>query len=113
MYFKHYNQLQATLLPYSFDNFISEKHPVRVVDQVVESINIQPLLKTYCKEENPTYHPKMLLKVMLYAYMTGIYYSRKIEPITSRYSAHPLILRHSLSFSRLVTATSNKSSTSS
>jgi len=75
MNFKHYNQRQTTLLPYSFDDFISEKHPVRVVDQVVESINIQPLLKAYSKEGNP----KMLLKVMLYAYMTNTYSSRKIE----------------------------------
>lgn len=79
MKFKHYNQRQTTLLPYSFDDFISEKHPVRVVDQVVESLNIQPLLKAYSKEGNPAYHPKMLLKVMLYGYMTNIYSSRKIE----------------------------------
>jgi transposase len=79
MKFKHYSQRQTTLLPYSFDDFIAQKHPVRVVDQVVESINIQPLLKAYNKEGNPAYHPKMLLKVMLYAYMTNIYSSRKIE----------------------------------
>ncbi|MFV0304717.1 MAG: hypothetical protein ACK5IC_04445 [Moheibacter sp.] len=43
MNFKDYNQRQTTLLPYSFEDLIPEKHPVRVVDQVVESINIQPL----------------------------------------------------------------------
>ncbi len=79
MNFKHYNQRQTALFPYSFDDLISEKHPVRVVDQVVESINIQPLLKAYSKEGNPGYHPKMLLKVMIYAYMSNVYSSRKIE----------------------------------
>ncbi len=79
MKFKHYNQHQTTLLPYSFDDFISDRHPVRVVNQVVESLNIQPLLKAYSKEGNPAYHPKMLLKVMLYGYMTNIHSSRKIE----------------------------------
>ena len=79
MNFKHYNQQQITLLPYSFDDFIPETHPVRVVNRIVESINIQPLLKAYSKEGNPGYHPKMLLKVMLYAYMTNVYSSRKIE----------------------------------
>jgi transposase len=79
MNFKHYNQRQITLLPYSFDNLISKKHPVRVVDQVVESIKIEPLLKAYSKKGNPAYHPKMLLKVMMYAYMTHTYSSRKIE----------------------------------
>ncbi len=79
MNFKHYNQRQTALFPYSFDDLISEKHPVRVVDQVVESINIQPLLKAYSKEGNPGYHAKMLLKVMIYAYMSNVYSSRKIE----------------------------------
>jgi transposase len=79
MRFKDYNQNQTILLPYSFDDLIPEKHPVRVIDQVVNSLNIQPLLKAYSKEGNPGYHPKMLLKVMLYGYMTNIYSSRKIE----------------------------------
>lgn len=56
MKFKPYNQNQTVLLPYSFDDLIPEKHPVRIVDQVVESINIQPLLKAYSKEGNPGYH---------------------------------------------------------
>ncbi len=38
--FKYYNQRQTALFPYSFDDLISEKHPVRVVNQVVGSINI-------------------------------------------------------------------------
>jgi len=79
MRFKDYNQNQTILLPYSFDDLIPEKHPVRVIDQVVDSLNIQPLLKAYSKEGNSGYHPKMLLKVMLYGYMTNIYSSRKIE----------------------------------
>jgi hypothetical protein len=43
-----FQALQSTsdyLIPYSFNDFISEKHPVRVVDQVEKLINIQPLLK--------------------------------------------------------------------
>ena len=76
MKFKHYNQHQTTLLPYSFDDLIPQSHPVRVIDQIVESINIKPLEKAYSKEGTPGYHPKMLLKVMLYAYMTNVYTSR-------------------------------------
>ena len=95
MNFKHYNQQQTILLPYSFDDLIPEKHPVRVVDQIVESLNIQPLLKAYSKEGNPGYHPKMLLKVMLYAYMTNVYSSRKIE----------LALRENINFMWLTSMT--------
>jgi transposase len=95
MRFKHYNQQQTILLPYSFDDQIPEKHPVRIVDQVVESINIHPLLKAYSKEGAPGYHPKMLLKVMLYAYMTNVYSSRKIE----------LALRENINFMWLTSMT--------
>lgn len=79
MSFRHYNQKQITLFPHTFEDLIPATHPVRVVDQVVEGLNLQSLIKTYKKEGNPSYHPKMLLKVMLYAYMTNIYSSRKIE----------------------------------
>lgn len=95
MRFKPYNQHQTILLPYSFDDLIPEKHPVRVLDQIVESINIQPLLKAYSKEGNPGYHPKMLLKVMLYAYTTNVYSSRKIE----------LALRENINFMWLTSMT--------
>ena len=95
MRFKDYNQQQTVLLPYSFADLIPQKHPVRIVDQVVESINIQPLLKAYGKEGNPGYHPKMLLKVMLYAYMTNIYSSHKIE----------LALRENINFMWLTSMT--------
>ena len=95
MKFKPYNQNQTVLLPYSFDDLIPEKHPVRIVDQIVDSINIQPLLKAYSKEGNPGYHPKMLLKVMLYAYMTNVYSSRKIE----------LALRENINFMWLTSMT--------
>lgn len=57
MKFKHYNQYQTTLLPYSYDDFISHSYPVRIVDQVVEALNIKPLLKAYSEEGNPSYHP--------------------------------------------------------
>lgn len=79
MNFKHYNQNQLVLFPYSFDDLISENHPVRVVNDILDRINIDPLLKAYSKEGNPSYHPKMMLKVMVYAYMSNIYSSRKIE----------------------------------
>ncbi len=50
MRFKDYNRNQTILIPYWFDDLIPEKHPVRVIDQVVDSLNIQPLIKAYSKE---------------------------------------------------------------
>ena len=66
------------LFPYSFEELIPENHPVRIVNSV-EKINIEPLLKAYSKEKNPNYHPVMMLKMMVFAYMKNIYSSRKME----------------------------------
>ena len=77
--FKTYTPNQMMLLPPSLDEKISEHHPVRVVNRVIEQINITPLEKKYEGGGTSSYHPKMLLKVMVYSYLTNIYSSRKIE----------------------------------
>lgn len=77
--FKAYHQRQAMLLPPSLDELIAAKHPVRIVDEVLGKINIQPLINCYVSGGAASYHPGMLLKVMVYAYINNIYSSRKIE----------------------------------
>lgn len=77
--FKPYSPNQMMLLPPSLEELVPAQHPVRVVNQVIESIDISLLLKNYKSGGTSSYHPKMLLKVMVYAYMTNIYSSRKME----------------------------------
>lgn len=77
--FKEYNQQQNWLFPPSIEDFIPADHPVRIVNGVIEQINIDTLVKEYHREGKPSFHPKMMLKVMVYAYMDNIYSSRKIE----------------------------------
>ena len=79
MSFKPYNQNQLVLFPHSFDDLIPKEHPVRIVNSVLDKIKIEPLLQAYSKEGNSSYHPVMMLKVMVFAYMENIYSSRKIE----------------------------------
>lgn len=77
--FKAYRQRQAMLLPPSLDELIAANHPVRVVDEVLSKIDIQPLARQYKTGGASSYHPGMLLKVLVYAYINNIYSSRKIE----------------------------------
>src|SRR5665213_1831320 len=77
--FKNYSPNQLMLLPPSLDEKIIETHPVRVVSRVIDSINITPLEKKYEGGGTSSYHPKMMLKVMVYSYLTNIYSSRKME----------------------------------
>jgi transposase len=77
--FKAYTQGQAMLLPPSLDELITADHPVRIVNQVLEKIDIEPLLKKYTGGGSSSFHPRMLLKVVVFAYINNVYSSRKIE----------------------------------
>lgn len=77
--FKTYDQRQPLLLPPSLEELIAPDHPVRVVSQVIDAVDLQPLLSKYKAGGTSSYHPRMLLKVLVYAYINNIYSSRKIE----------------------------------
>lgn len=77
--FKDYNPNQNLLLPPSLDELIDDNHPVRVVNQVIDHIDIDPLIKKFKGGGTSSYHPRLLLKVLIYGYLTNQYSSRKIE----------------------------------
>lgn len=76
--FKAYNQQQTLLLPPSLEELIGEKHLVRVVHEVVERMDITGLINLYEGGGTSAYHPRLLLKVLLYGYSVKIYTGRKI-----------------------------------
>ena len=71
---KEYNQSQNWLFPPSIKELIPSEYSVRIVNNVVDRIDLKPLLETYSREGH-----KMMLKVMVHAYMDNIYSSREIE----------------------------------
>jgi transposase len=77
--YKPYQQGQTNLLPPSLESLISPHHPVRVVNQVIAQLDLGPILDTYAGGGASSYHPRMMLKVLVYAYLRNIYSSRKIE----------------------------------
>lgn len=76
--FKPYQQHQICLLPESLDDIIPESHLVRVVNSAIESMDIRPLIEEYKGGGTSSYHPKMLLKVIVYAYTQKAYSCRMI-----------------------------------
>jgi transposase len=76
--FKPYNQHQILAIPPTLEELIPKEHPVRVVNEVINKLNIEPLLKAYHIKGSSSYHPQMLLKVLVYGYVTNIYSSRKL-----------------------------------
>jgi transposase len=76
--FKRYSQDQNFLLPPSLDEFVPEDHEVHIINEVVDTLDLSPLLSRYEGGGAPAYHPAMMLKVIIYAYSLGIYSSRRI-----------------------------------
>lgn len=77
--FKPYRQNQLMALPPSLEELIAVNHPVRVVSAVLDKIDITPLKKQYKPGGTSSYHPLVLLKVLVYGYISNIYSSRKLE----------------------------------
>ena len=76
--FKRHQFGQIMLLPPSLDEMIDKNHPVRVVSQVIDQIDISPLEKKYKGGGTSNYHPRVLLKVLVYAHLDNVISSRRI-----------------------------------
>jgi len=81
--FKTDNQRQGMLLPPDLNDLVAANHPVRIVNDVLDRVDITSLVKLYKPGGTSSYHPRMLLKVMVYAYINNTYSSRKIEEAVS------------------------------
>src|SRR4030067_1966612 len=76
--FKEYTQAQVILLPTDLGAQIPPRHLVRVVNTAIEKMDLSKLLAQYKGGGTSSYHPKMLLKVLVYAYTQQVYSSRTI-----------------------------------
>lgn len=81
--FKPVNQHQQMLLPPDLSDLIPSDHLVRVVNAIIDAIDTRELYALYPGGGASAYDPKMMLKVVIYAYASGIYSSRKIARATS------------------------------
>lgn len=76
--FKPYDQQQVLLLPPQLDELIPSNHLVRVINSVVESLDLSAIINEYEGGGTSSYHPKMMTKLLLYGYAMKIYTGRKI-----------------------------------
>ena len=84
LHFREYSPDQLTLFPQRIDEHISQNDPVRLVSSVIDKLDLSELRKLYKEQGRSPYHPKMMLKVIIYAYMNNIYSCRKIEKLLYR-----------------------------
>ena len=79
--FKPYDNRQIQVI-YDIEGLIPENHPARVVDEMVESVSDEQLFAYYKGGGRASFHPKMMLKIILYGYTQKVYSCRGIEKLT-------------------------------
>ena len=71
---------QGLLLPPSLREWLPEDHLAWFIMDAVDALDIDELIDSYrvCGKGELPYHPRMMLRVLIYAYATGVFSSRKI-----------------------------------
>jgi transposase len=70
------------LLPPSVDDWLPERHLARFVVEVIDGLDLSAMSRSYRGTGSASYHPALLLGILVYGYATGVFSSRKLERAT-------------------------------
>jgi transposase len=84
VHFLSYTPNQLVLFPQRIDKDIAENDPVRIISGIIDGLKLDNIQKLYKEAGRSPYHPRMMLKVIIYAYMNNIYSCRRIEKLLRR-----------------------------
>ena len=82
--FKYYNQEMQHIFPPSLEELINDGSPIYLINEIIEKLDLRDLYSAYEGGGCSPYHPKMLLKVVVYGYLNNIYSSRNLEKVVKR-----------------------------
>jgi len=79
--FRPYDPHLMFLMPPSIDDWLPEEHLARFVSELVDEVlDLEPFLAVFTEARGfPPYDPRLMLKIVLYGYTTGVRSSRGIE----------------------------------
>jgi transposase len=79
--FRPYDPHQMFLMPPSIDDWLPEEHLARFVSELVDEVlDLEPFLAVFTEARGfPPYDPRLMLKILIYGYTTGVRSSRGIE----------------------------------
>jgi transposase len=80
--FRPINRNTGFLLPPSVDEWLPERHLARFVVEIVDGLDLSEMVKAYRGSGSASYHPAMLLSLLIYGYATKVFSSRAIERAT-------------------------------
>src|SRR3978361_1920351 len=70
------------LLPPSVNEWLPERHLARFVVEVVDGLDLRAMTGSYRGSGEASYHPQLMLGLIIYGYATGVFSSRKLERAT-------------------------------
>jgi transposase len=84
MAYRYSDRKQTQLLPPSIEEYVASDDPVRAYDAFVESLSLDELgiIEDEHKVGNSEYHPKAMIKLIVYGCSYGLFSSRKLERAT-------------------------------
>ncbi len=79
--YRTYLPEQDLLLPPSLRQWVAEDHLVYFVSDVVDQLDLSAMHAVYEKEKRgqPPYDPRLMTKLLVYGYCTGVFSSRRIQ----------------------------------
>jgi transposase len=80
--FRQVDRETGFLLPPSVDEWLPERHLARFVVEVIEQLDLSAMVGAYRGSGSASYHPSVLLGLLVYGYATGVFSSRKLERAT-------------------------------
>jgi transposase len=80
--FRPHDRDTGFLLPPSVDEWLPERHLARFVVEVIEGLDLRAMSGSYRGSGSASYHPRLLLGILVYGYATGVFSSRKLERAT-------------------------------
>ena len=86
--YKSYAQNEIALFPLTLEEMIPSNHKARVVNAVIDRLDISAIEGKYKGGGTSIYHPRMLLKVITYAYLDNVYSGRRMETLLSENVAY-------------------------
>src|ERR1700758_729757 len=80
--FRQVDRQTGFLLPPSVDEWLPQRHLARFVVEVIDGLDLRALSGSYRGSGSASYHPSVLLGLLVYGYATGVFSSRKLERAT-------------------------------
>jgi transposase len=80
--FRQVDRQTGFLLPPSVDEWLPQRHLARFVVEVIEGLDLRAMIGSYRGSGSASYHPALLLGLLVYGYATGVFSSRKLERAT-------------------------------